>query len=128
MNTEYRIMNVEVYPPVKVKPHWDAENRDWRVCPFVIHHSVFDIRHSEKYEITQLGIVTQPVRERLLNWYPPPADSTAIHYSVFALRQNDVCSPSVKPEMTLAPLCHPTKKNFPSLFFGGMITATNGFR
>ena len=53
-------MNVEVYPFVKVKPHWDAKNRDWRVCPFVIHRSVFDIRHSEMHEIAQLGIVTQP--------------------------------------------------------------------
>jgi len=35
---------------------------DRRILSFVIHYSVFDIRHSEKHRIEQLGIVTQPER------------------------------------------------------------------
>jgi len=50
MNTDQRIMNVEV----------KATKRDQRIYSFIIQYSVFDIRHSEKCKIEQLGIVTQP--------------------------------------------------------------------
>jgi len=46
-------MNIEV----------KAKKGDKRIQSFVIHYSVFDIRHSEKHKIAWLGIVTQPVNE-----------------------------------------------------------------